>query len=64
MSQWRCPICGTSIAVRVYRKPLLGKVTVPPDDEMTVVAYRCQNDHICLAQAKEAGEKRPHDLAA
>ena len=64
MSEWKCPICGTPIAVRIYRKPRLGKVTVPPGHEMTVVAYRCQNDHICLANEPAAGEKWPNELAA
>lgn len=64
MNSWTCPICGTPIAVRIYRKPLLGKVTVPPDAQMTVVAYRCQNDHICLANERESGDKSPRELAA
>jgi len=64
MSQWRCPICGTSISVRIYRKPLVGKVTVPPDEKMTLVAYRCQNNHICLANNRETGKKSPRKVAA
>ena len=64
MSQWTCPICGTPIAVRIYRKPLLGKITVPPDDAMTVVAYRCQNDHLCLANENAADDRWPDQKAA
>jgi hypothetical protein len=64
MSQWACPICGTLIAVRIYRKPLMGRVTVPPHKRMTQVAYRCQNGHICLANERKPGENLPHKLAA
>lgn len=50
MRECSCPICGTPILATIYRKSLLGKVTVPPDKDMTVVAYRCQNGHICPAR--------------
>lgn len=53
---WTCPVCGTSILARTYRKPLQGKVTLPPRNGMTVVGYRCQKGHICLASEEPVGK--------
>ncbi len=50
MNNWSCPVCGSVIAVRIYRKSLLGKTTVPANKGMTVVGYRCQNGHICVTE--------------
>lgn len=64
MSEFICPICGSSILARIYSKSLLGKVTVPPSKDMTVVAYRCQNGHICLAGDQAMGDDWRNQRAA
>jgi len=64
MSQWRCPICGTPASARVYRKPLQGKITLPPDEDMTVVTYCCQNGHVCFASPQSSYDDWRNEEAA
>jgi hypothetical protein len=47
-AEWTCPVCGTSILASIYRCSLQGKITLPPHDDMKVLAYRCGNGHICM----------------
>lgn len=47
--QNKCPVCGTSILIRIYRKSLLGKISIPPQASMKALAYRCKNGHLWLA---------------
>jgi len=64
MSESTCPICGTSVLAWVYSKSLQGKVTLPPDEDMTVVAYRCQNGHIYAANEQAPGDDWRSERAA
>jgi hypothetical protein len=61
---WICPVCGASFLARIYRKSLQGKVTLPPQDDMRVLAYRCQNGHIWIAGDEVAdGDNRSKSAA-
>ena len=62
--EWMCPVCGGAIETRIYRSSLFGKVSLPPNNNMTVLAYRCENGHICLASDKSEDEDIRVKLAA
>ena len=59
---WPCPVCGNSRIQPVLRKSL---ATNPnPLDDVTVLAYRCENGHLCLANGMSADEEPGSDPAA
>ncbi len=57
-NSWSCPVCESAVAVRIYRKSLLGETTVPPALDMAVLAYRCRNGHIWLAPSRPENGKQ------
>ena len=64
-AEWtKCPVCGTSILARIYRRSLQGKVTLPPHDDMKVLAYRCGKGHICMASIEAREEDTASESAA
>jgi hypothetical protein len=63
-AEWTCPVCGTSIVARIYRCSRQGKVTLPPHEDMKVLAYRCGNGHICMASDKTRAGDTASESAA
>jgi hypothetical protein len=59
-TEWACQVCGTSILARIYRCSVQGRITLPPHDDMKVLAYRCENGHVCMA----SDEAREQDTAS